>query len=90
MTANYYGMISQIDHNVGRILSALEAAGVADNTLVIYTTDHGELLGNHGLYLKARRHTKTCCGDHGGAWAGRGGGSWWWSRFPCSIWRHIL
>ena len=52
MTANYYGMISQVDHNVGRILSALEAAGVADNTLVIYTTDHGELLGNHGLYLK--------------------------------------
>jgi arylsulfatase A-like enzyme len=52
MTANYYGMISQIDHNVGRIMSTLEAAGVADNTLVIYTTDHGELLGNHGLYLK--------------------------------------
>ena len=52
MTANYYGMISQVDHNVGRIMSALEAAGVADNTLVIYTTDHGELLGNHGLYLK--------------------------------------
>jgi len=52
MTANYYGMISLIDHNVGRIMSALEAAGVADNTLVIYATDHGELLGNHGLYLK--------------------------------------
>ena len=52
MTANYYGMISQIDHNVGRIMSTLEAAGVPDNTLVIYTTDHGELLGNHGLYLK--------------------------------------
>ena len=52
MTANYYGMISQVDHNVGRILSAIEAAGVANNTLVIYTTDHGELLGNHGLYLK--------------------------------------
>ena len=52
MTANYYGMISQIDHNVGRIMSALEAAGVLDNTLVVYTTDHGELLGNHGLYLK--------------------------------------
>ena len=52
MTANYYGMISQIDHNVGRIMSALESAGVLDNTLVIYTTDHGDLLGNHGLYLK--------------------------------------
>jgi arylsulfatase A-like enzyme len=45
-------MISQIDHNVGRIVDALEALGCRDNTLVIYTTDHGELLGNHGLYLK--------------------------------------
>jgi arylsulfatase A-like enzyme len=52
MTANYYGMISQIDHNVGRIVEALDALGCRDNTLVIYTTDHGELLGNHGLYLK--------------------------------------
>lgn len=52
MTANYYGMISQIDHNVGRMLEALEHNGLADNTLVVYTTDHGELLGNHGLYLK--------------------------------------
>jgi arylsulfatase A-like enzyme len=52
MTANYYGMISQVDHNVGRILEALEASGAARDTLVVYTTDHGELLGNHGLYLK--------------------------------------
>ncbi|MDB5811415.1 MAG: sulfatase, partial [Betaproteobacteria bacterium] len=52
MTANYYGMISLIDHNVGRMLEALNAQGIANDTLVIYTTDHGELLGNHGLYLK--------------------------------------
>jgi arylsulfatase A-like enzyme len=52
MTANYYGMISLIDHNVGRILGALHDLGIAEDTLVIYTTDHGELLGNHGLYLK--------------------------------------
>ena len=52
MTANYYGMISLIDHNVGRILEALTAQGLDSDTLVIYTTDHGELLGNHGLYLK--------------------------------------
>jgi arylsulfatase A-like enzyme len=45
-------MISQIDHNVGRMLEALDRCGLTDNTLVIYTTDHGELLGNHGLYLK--------------------------------------
>lgn len=52
MTANYYGMISLIDHNVGRILTALSDLGLAEDTLVVYTTDHGELLGNHGLYLK--------------------------------------
>src|SRR4029453_17486205 len=45
-------MISLIDHNVGRILTALDDLGLAENTLIIYTTDHGELLGNHGLYLK--------------------------------------
>jgi arylsulfatase A-like enzyme len=52
MTANYYGMISLIDHNVGRILGTLEALGLAQNTLVVYTTDHGDMLGHHGLYLK--------------------------------------
>ena len=52
MTANYYGMISLIDHNVGRILAALDDLGLERDTLVVYTTDHGELLGNHGLYLK--------------------------------------
>jgi arylsulfatase A-like enzyme len=52
MTANYYGMISLIDHNVGRILDALADRGLMQDTLVVYTTDHGELLGNHGLYLK--------------------------------------
>ena len=52
MTANYYGMISLIDHSVGRILEALAANGLQQDTLVIYTTDHGDMLGNHGLYLK--------------------------------------
>ncbi len=52
MIANYYGMISLIDHNVGRIMAGLQAAGLSDNTIVIYTSDHGDLLGDHGLYLK--------------------------------------
>ena len=52
MTANYYGMISHIDHNVGRLVEAIDALGLSANTLIIYTTDHGEFLGNHGLYLK--------------------------------------
>lgn len=52
MTANYYGMISLIDHNVGRILDALQDRGFDEETLVIYTSDHGDLLGDHGLYQK--------------------------------------
>ena len=54
--ANYYGMISLIDHNVGRILLALDTLGLAENTLVIYTTDHGDWLGDHGLLLKGPMH----------------------------------
>lgn len=50
--ANYYGMISLIDHNVGRILNALDDLGLADNTLVVFTSDHGDWLGDHGMLLK--------------------------------------
>jgi arylsulfatase A-like enzyme len=52
LIANYYGMISLIDHNVGRILTALRDCGQAENTLVVYSSDHGDWLGDHGLVLK--------------------------------------
>ena len=52
LIANYYGMISLIDHNVGRILAGARRLGLADNTLVVYSTDHGDWLGDHGLILK--------------------------------------
>ena len=52
LIANYYGMISLIDHNVGRVLVALDELGLADDTIVVYTTDHGDWLGDHGLILK--------------------------------------
>lgn len=52
MIANYYGMISLIDHNVGRVMLTLRERGLLDNTIVFYTSDHGDLLGDHGLYLK--------------------------------------
>lgn len=52
MTANYYGMISLVDHSVGRILEALSNQGLDENTYVIYASDHGDMMGNHGLYLK--------------------------------------
>jgi arylsulfatase A-like enzyme len=50
--ANTYGQIALIDHSVGRIVAALEEAGLADNTYVVYTSDHGDWLGDHGLVLK--------------------------------------
>jgi arylsulfatase A-like enzyme len=52
LTANYFGMISLIDHNVGRILSVLRDEDIENNTIVVFTSDHGELLGDHGLYQK--------------------------------------
>ncbi|MEX0693251.1 MAG: sulfatase-like hydrolase/transferase [Rhodospirillales bacterium] len=50
--ANYYGMISLIDHNVGRIMTALDKLGLSEDTVVVYSTDHGDWLGDHGLILK--------------------------------------
>jgi hypothetical protein len=61
MTSNYYGMISLIDHSVGRLLTALRDLGIDDNTLVVYSTDHGDLLGDHGLYLKGPTPYEACC-----------------------------
>ncbi len=54
--ANTYGQIALIDHNVGRILQALDEAGLAENTIVIYISDHGDWLGDHGLILKGPMH----------------------------------
>ena len=50
--AYYYGMISCVDAHLGRLLDAMEAAGQADNTLIVFTADHGELLGDHRLLFK--------------------------------------
>ncbi len=48
----YYGLITHLDEQVGRILRALEKSGHATNTLIIYTADHGLALGSHGLLGK--------------------------------------
>ncbi|MEC8992691.1 MAG: sulfatase-like hydrolase/transferase [Candidatus Latescibacterota bacterium] len=50
--ACYYASITEIDHLFGALLSRLESAGQLDDTLVVLTSDHGELLGAHGLYCK--------------------------------------
>ncbi len=53
--ASYYATIEQIDHEFGRLLDHLEASGERENTLVIFTSDHGEALGDHGMVLKGCR-----------------------------------
>ncbi len=52
MRAQYYGMISHVDHQVGRLWHALRELGQWDDTLVVVTSDHGEMLGDHGLKEK--------------------------------------
>lgn len=51
--AAYFGLVSYLDDKIGRLLDALEETGLAENTIVIYTSDHGEMLGEHGLWSKA-------------------------------------
>ena len=48
----YYGMISYVDDKVGRILRTLEETGLADNTMVVFAVDHGEMLGERGMWYK--------------------------------------
>ncbi len=50
--ANTYGQIALIDHHIGRILEVLVEQGLEENTYVIFTSDHGDWLGDHGLILK--------------------------------------
>ena len=50
--AVYWGYVTMMDDLVGRLLQALEEDGVLDNTLVIFASDHGEMLGSHGLWQK--------------------------------------
>lgn len=49
----YYALVSEVDHCVGEILKALDDAGITEETIVIYTSDHGDFVGNHGMVEKA-------------------------------------
>lgn len=50
--ARYFAAVLEVDRHVGRILDTLDELGLTDNTLVIFTTDHGEMLFDHGLLMK--------------------------------------
>jgi len=54
VTAAYYALIEEIDHWIGRILDKLRDVGMLDDTMIVFTSDHGEMLGAHGLHQKQK------------------------------------
>lgn len=56
LRANYYGLVSMVDRAYARVMAALEASGQADNTIVVYTSDHGDMCGDHCLMQKGNFH----------------------------------
>ena len=48
----YYGMLSYIDDKIGKLAATLEETGLADNTIIIFTADHGEMMGERGMWFK--------------------------------------
>ncbi len=57
--AAYYGLVETLDANIGRVLAALEEAGLAETTLVVYLSDHGEHLGERGLWWKSTLYDES-------------------------------
>lgn len=58
--AHYAGLVKQIDDQVGRILTALEETGRLDNTIIIFSSDHGDMLGDHDLIGKTNFYEGSC------------------------------
>lgn len=57
--ATYYGLCSFMDANVGQVLAAIDVAGLTPTTRIIYTSDHGEMLGEHGHWGKSAMHESS-------------------------------
>lgn len=55
----YHAHVSALDHELGRFLDALDDLGLADDTIVVYTSDHGTMLGSHGLWGKRLPHEES-------------------------------
>ncbi|MEZ5353736.1 MAG: sulfatase-like hydrolase/transferase [Bryobacteraceae bacterium] len=50
--AMYYGNVAHLDESIGQVLAALRELGLEDDTIVVYSSDHGEMLGDHGMFQK--------------------------------------
>ncbi|MDO4296758.1 MAG: sulfatase-like hydrolase/transferase [bacterium] len=56
----YYAMVSQIDENVGKILDEVERLGIAEDTAILFSSDHGDMQGSHGLKNKCLPFERSC------------------------------
>jgi len=52
LTAAYYAKVTMVDDNVGRLLQQIESMGLSDDTIIVFTADHGNMLGDHGRWFK--------------------------------------
>lgn len=57
--AAYYGMVETLDTMVGEVIRALDATGLAENTAIVYSSDHGEHIGNRGLWWKSTHYDES-------------------------------
>ncbi len=69
--AGYYGLVTHFDRQVGRVLDALQQSGLAEDTLVIYTSDHGEMAGEHGMWWKSNFYEGSASVPLVISWPGR-------------------
>ena len=53
--AKYYGMVANVDFNIGRLLNWLDKKGIADDTMVVVISDHGDMAGQHGYYCRTKK-----------------------------------
>jgi len=52
LTAAYYAKVTMVDDNIGRLLQQVESMGLSDDTIIVFTADHGNMLGDHGRWFK--------------------------------------
>ena len=57
--AGYYAHISALDDMVGEILGQLKKEGILENTIILFTSDHGDLMGSHGYYRKQQPYDES-------------------------------
>ena len=58
-TIGYFSHVSALDHEIGRLMTKLEEWGIANNTILVYSSDHGDMLGSHGLWAKRRPYEES-------------------------------